>query len=359
MSSRSSAISSNKIDQIDPVTDAPAIVVIGGSNSLLRDGWVDWLKQLHPNPAQVVNLSIGAATTAMGLFRLLSAIDLPPDPVILWEYSLNEANYLAHGQSARVLMYHTSWMFEICARSEFRVLPILLYNRTEAAGHKHNPYRHYLADLLARRGLPTLDAQELWKRNFAHLPVEQLYRDNPHYATDTGFPAALARAALIQAASAQVPHRDHPTFAGRDLQIIAPKNVPPVVFTNRILSCDIFPLRQELHVPMTGRLLACFLISSPQGPAITFQAGGDSHGPYSTRISSRESGPPRQLKHLLLWSSQSPPLTAKGDLSVTIHANLLQKPIVQHTMSWSDQTNNLETFVGAGGLIGVLAETSD
>ncbi|ULB12054.1 hypothetical protein ORIO_19755 (plasmid) [Cereibacter azotoformans] len=65
---------------MEPVIDAPPIVVIGGSNSLLRDGWVSWLTKLHPRPDQVVNLSIGAATTAMGLFRLLTADDLPPDP---------------------------------------------------------------------------------------------------------------------------------------------------------------------------------------------------------------------------------------------------------------------------------------
>ncbi|QBX35068.1 hypothetical protein E4191_10395 [Paracoccus liaowanqingii] len=337
------------------------MVVIGGSNSLLRDGWVDQLKQLHPDPAGVLNLSIGAATTAMGLFRLLGASDLPPGSVIFWEYSLNESNYLAHGQTAELLMHHTSWLFEICARRQIRVLPVLLYNRAEAAGDEESPYRALLADLLARRGLAALDAQALWKRDFAHLPVAQLYRDNPHYATDTGFPAALARAALTHAASARVPRPDPSTFAGKDLRIVAPQNVAPVPFANRILSCDMFPLRQDLHVPLTGRLLACFLISSPSGPAISFRAGRDSRGPYSTRISSRESGPPRQLKHLLLWSPQSPPLVATGDLVVTLHASVRGRPIVQHTMAWSRRDEDAEASspAGPGGLIGVLTETDD
>ncbi|ULB12052.1 hypothetical protein ORIO_19745 (plasmid) [Cereibacter azotoformans] len=277
--------------------------------------------------------------------------------MILWEYSLNEANYFAHGQSEQVLLHHTAWLFELCARRGYRVLPVLLYNRAEAEGSECNAYRPLLTELLVRRGLTGLDAQDLWRRDFAHLPVSRLYKDNPHYATDTGFPAALAWSALERAVTAPVPRPDPAAFSGRDLSIAVPSGIDHVPFANRILSCNIFPLRTALHVPLTGRLLACYLIASAQEPAMSFRTDDESRGPYSARISPREEGPLRQLKHLLPWSSQIPPLRVRGDLVITIDAKPASKPIVQHTMAWqSGAAPGGTAGAASGGLIGLLAE---
>lgn len=338
--------------------DAPALVIIGGSNSLLRDGWVDSLKRLHPSPERIVNLSIGAATTAMGLFRLLSSDGLPKDPVIIWEYSLNESNYFTFGQTPELLLRHTSWLFEICARRGYRVLPVILYNQDEADRPDLNLYRQRLAQLLESLGLRPLDANHLRQGDFSSIGIDQLYRDNPHYATDTGFLHALAEKVLATAPEATVPHRDPSGgFAGLNLGIAIPDSVAARPFSNRILSCDMFPLDAGLSVPLRGRLLACYLVSSKTGPAISFRAESDSRGSYSTRISPQENGPPRQLKHLLLWSPAQPPLQADGRLHVTPDDMGGQKPIIQHTMAWTGVQDGTRDVLN--GLIGLLVETDE
>lgn len=333
---------------------APYCIVLGGSNSLLQDGWVDHLKKLHPN--RVINLSIGAATTAMGLFRLLTLKDLPERPVIIWEYSLNEANYFAHRQPAPVLLRHTAWLFELCARRGYPVLPVLLYNRAEAAGDERNAYRPLLEELLARYGLTRIDAQELWKAGYSHLGVEQLYKDNPHYATTTQFLSALACTVLNQLHLARVPVpsiTDY-DFSGMDLEIVFPESteIEPVPFSNRILDCDIYPLRRALQVKMQGSLLACYLISSEREPAIEFVTETGKIGPYSAQISPKEGGPQRQLKHLLLWSPKQPPLVARAKLTIISKQSWMHKPAIQHTMAWKAPGAD----VGSGGLIGLLVE---
>lgn len=362
--------------------DAPALVIIGGSNSLLRDGWVDSLKRLHPDPERIVNLSIGAATTAMGLFRLLSSAELPKDPVIIWEYSLNESNYFTFGQSPELLLRHTSWLFEICARRGYRVLPVILYNRHEAKRRHRNLYRRRLTRLLNGRKLAPLDANDVLRRKFAHISTQDLYSDDAHYSSKTGFTDALAehalkalserprkrRSRLIRlwhrltgervAASASVPRRDPSgRFFGQDLRIVTPASSTPRPFENRILSCDLFSLSDDLQIPVKGRPLACFLISSKTGPAISLRSETETRGPYSTRISSQEGGPPRQLKHLFLWSPAQPPLQVDGQLTITPEDMGAQKPIIQHTMAWAENPDGTRDVLN--GLIGLLVETDD
>lgn len=335
----------------------PSLVVVGGSNSLLKNGWADKLKEVHPDSGRVLNLSIGAATSAMGLYRLLTCASLPDDPVIIWEYALNEANYFSHRQPAKVLIHHTQWFLEICARRGFRVLPVVLYNKSEAGSAEQVKYREFLARTFAAYGLKPVDASQLWRKDFGHLPVDRLYADNPHYSVETEFPLALARTVLQQSRSATVPQRGgdlEKQFSDKDLRIVFPDSRTPEPFVNRILSCDIFPLGTDLHFSLSGRLLACFLIASRMEPAITFHSDRGQKGPYSVEISTKIEGPVRQLKHLLLWSPQDPPLVARGDLFLSPQPSLGTTPMVQHTMAW----NPLEEggAPGSGGLIGLLAE---
>lgn len=341
--------------------ETPAVVVIGGSNSLLRDGWVDQLKAMHPRPDQVINLSIGAATTAMGLYRLLSCVDLPPDPVILWEYSLNEANYFANGLAGRVMMYHNRWLLEICRRRGYRVLPVLLYNKSEATGEEQSLYRGALADLLARYGLHSVDAQQLWLRDFSHLSADVLYRDNPHYSTETDFLRALAQAVLEQASQAVIPEAEAQAarYEGKDLQFLMPSAPTPIRFSNRILDCEIYPFADSLRINMSGRLLACLMLSTHREPPIRFETETQKRGPYAVQISRRESGPQVQLKHLIPWNPVNKPLTVEECLVVSA-CKVSRKPVVQHTLAWNGACPP-ETGADAaarGGMIGVLAEVA-
>lgn len=337
------------------MSDAPSLVVIGGSNSLLKGGWVDQLKKMHPDPDRVINLSIGAATTAMGIYRILACKNLPPDPVILWEYSLNESNYFEHRTSPRVLLYHTRWLFELCARRGYPVLPVLLYNKTEAQADELNTYRQRLPNVMRRYGLKEIDARRFWNRRFSHIDADTLYADQPHYCTKTEFPKALARLALARAATAPVPRDTQPEkgFAGRDLRLLSPDAAQAVPFANRIIECDTYPMVAPLDIAMRGRLLACFMVSSRLRSAVTFETETGRKGPFSVQISAQEGGPPVLLKHLLLWNPQMPPLEARERLRIAPWKKQDKRPVVQHTMAWHDKE---PTAKQRGGLIAVLAE---
>ncbi len=293
----------------------------------------------------------------MGLYRLLTCADMPNNPVILWEYALNEANYFSHGLPVKVLIHHTQWLFEICARRGYRVLPIVLYNKSEAGSAEQVKYRDLLARTFAAYGLTPVDASQLWRKNFGHLSVDQLYADNPHYSVETEFPSALAQTVLQQSRSAKVPKCGKELerrFSGKDLQIVFPNSGRSEAFANRILKCDIFPLGADLHFNLSGRLLACFLIASRAEPAITFHSDRGQKGPYSVEISSKVDGPVRQLKHLLLWSPQDPPLEARGDLFLSAQPSFGITPMLQHTMAWNPFEEG--SSPGSGGVIGILAE---
>lgn len=203
----------------------PSIVILGGSNSLLTDGWVDRLKAIHPNSDGILNLSIGAATTAMGLYRLLSCTELPEDPVIVWEYALNESNYFTRLRSSAAMLHHLEWLLELCARRSYRVLPLIMHNRSEAGANEDNAYRRRLAETLAAHRLIPLDLRQFWREGFSHLDTSTLYKDEPHYSTATGFLPAVADAVMAQADRARVPDgaaRTRQRFADRDLKLVCP-----------------------------------------------------------------------------------------------------------------------------------------
>ena len=60
------------------------LVIVGGSNSLLRDGWASQLAARCPGET-MVNLSIGAAPSLMGFYRLLTSDTCPPGSTVIWE----------------------------------------------------------------------------------------------------------------------------------------------------------------------------------------------------------------------------------------------------------------------------------
>lgn len=334
-----------------------AIVVVGGSNSLMKDGWVDKLRSVHPQPDNVLNLSIGAATSVMGLYRLLTVEKLPEDAVVLWEYALNESNYYTHRQPLAVLQRHLEWLLEICARRKLPVVPVVLYTKTEAGNGVQNPYRRLLADVIERYGLTSLDAQRLWKSDFAGIEIDELYRDDPHYSTRTPFLAALSQRALELAETAQVPNgrrvEGSDGFEGKDLSIVFPISGASARFANRILDCTIYGYEKVIEFHVQGRPLACYLIASRNDPDIEITSQERSIGPYSARITPAASGPQRQLKHLILWSPDRPSFESSGRVIVAPSAMTRGRPIVQHTMSGRPYIDG----ASKGGVIAMLVET--
>ena len=69
------------------------VYISGGSNSVLRGGWVEYF--VPPEGCTVENLSVGTAPSIMGYYRLISDAKLKVGDTFIWEYALNDSNQVS------------------------------------------------------------------------------------------------------------------------------------------------------------------------------------------------------------------------------------------------------------------------
>lgn len=279
------------------------LYIIGGSNSLLKEGWTAQLVKLEPE-LRVTNLSIGAATSLIGIYRILAG-EIPDGATVVWEYALNEQNHFTAGQSIESLIYHLDWFLELCARRGIAVLPLIFWNREEMFDKAPVEYRQALRSCLQHRGLKMIDMKPI-ARQFSQVrerPIQSFYQDRMHYRIGGGMPRRIATAVRNRLSEAAVPMR-HADFAQRGLSLHHPDRKPDEAFANRILMADLYPTHEGLTFDVTGHLLCCFLMSGDGGRALTVSADGVFTGRYSTRCPKTEGRQMRLMKHLVLWRNK-------------------------------------------------------
>lgn len=130
--------------------------IIGGSNCMLADSWVRQLPQIQTDAPRIRNLAVGAATSLIGIYRLLNG-EVPDGATVVWEYAINEANHHLAGQSVETLLYHLDWFLHLSAQRGIRVLPLVFWNLDEQTATAPNAYRAALMAHLTRRGLQAVD----------------------------------------------------------------------------------------------------------------------------------------------------------------------------------------------------------
>lgn len=281
-----------------------SVYVIGGSNSLLRDGWVDQLVKLAPE-FEVVNRSIGAATSLIGIYRILQN-EVPDGATVVWEYALNEHNHFQSGQSIESLIYHLDWFLELCARRSIAVLPLVFWNRDEMADTSPAEYRDALRSCLSRQGLEQIDMKPIL-RQFSvrrEKPIERLYENRAHYRIGSGVPRRIATAVKNRIGEARIP-TGVPALQGRSLSIHRPDGLPDEHFSNRVLQTELYALDGPIQIKASGTPLCCFLMSGDAGRPITVAADGAPIDDFSTRFPPGKTKLTRLMKHLVLWSKEA------------------------------------------------------
>ena len=103
---------------------------------------------------------LGASTTAMGLYRLLSWAKRSPEAAVFWEYGINEYNHHSDGQSLESLLYHVEWLIQVCIRERRPLVPVLMRNCAQL-NLMDDPYIPALKRLFAAYQVPVLDVQQL------------------------------------------------------------------------------------------------------------------------------------------------------------------------------------------------------
>lgn len=331
-------------------------IVLGGSNSMLAEGWVDLLQRNLSGLARVENRSVGAATTVMGLCRLLGE-PRPAGAAVYWEYGLNEYNHLGRGRSLDDVLHHLEWLIQICIRENRPLVPVLMRNRRQVE-RGDDAYVPAVTRLFADYAVPVLDVQMLIRvlSGSAYAPGDW-YAGDLQYAVDTELPTRIAETVLLMHAQARPP-RQRPDRAARfeplELRLLRPEGAAER-FSNAALTLDFAPFAATPAVTGRGRALAATVVTSGSGPAVEIDAGaGRVSRPMSTRIAHGGQHPPRQL-HQLVLSDHGLDIRFDGRLAfraVTPEA----RPLTENMFVWQPPAEQPDPL-GGNGLAAVLCET--
>lgn len=336
---------------------AMPMMVLGGSNSLLSGGWVNLLRREFSALADVRNLSIGACTTAMGLYRFLSTPDRPAEAPVLWEYGVNEYNHLNGGLPLDALLYHVEWLIQFCIRERRPLVPVLMRNRPQV-GRVDDPYILALRKLFASYKVPVLDVDALLMVVArGHVDLNTWYSDDAHYRVDGPLPGRVAEQALMQVIQTRPPVQNPERaahFEDRDLTLLAPQNAPRQLFDNSILSAPYVPFQDNPEVSLEGRALAAILVTSGSAPAVEIDLGPDAvTRPISTQVAYGPNIPARQLRQIVLWNDGNAPMV-EGELRLR-PITPDGAPDMQPMYTWTKPSEEPDAGTG-NGLVAVLCE---
>ncbi|MBT0778975.1 hypothetical protein [Paracoccus sp. pheM1] len=315
------------------VVAIPELCIVGGSNCLLSQGWVRQLKAVNQEAFEIRNLSIGAATSLIGIYRILNG-EIPNGSIVIWEYAINEANHHKSGQSAETLFYYLDWFLELCALRDISVLPLLFWNLDEQLSNKPSQYRREINRRFASRGLEPIDFGPKLKE-FAgekKQDVKALYRDRAHYKLGTGFPRRIALQVFGNLRAARIPQR-LTSFAGRELRLLRPEVLETGRFKNSILDAGIYDFSAPIRIRAKGKLLAGFVIAAKTGGAVDVFVDEHNIGAFSVQSPPSVQQPDRLLKHLVFWSNGVAPIEVEREIDIS-RSRSEEKPIVQNLFSW-------------------------
>ncbi|GGC07664.1 SGNH/GDSL hydrolase family protein [Pseudoduganella buxea] len=167
------------------------ILILGGSNSLLKDGYVQHLEQAlaASGPVQVRQLSVGATSTLAAIGRLYDTAGLADVDVILYEYSINDAGHFAwRPDGARSWLLCLHLLIQAAAQLYPRavLVPLVFAMRRFAPLHVNDPFYQAQTETFAALGLPTIDLRQWFADLFLGRVPDWLYGDEAHYAAPHG-----------------------------------------------------------------------------------------------------------------------------------------------------------------------------
>lgn len=317
----------------DTAPGKQALFIIGGSNSLRKDGWVNNLAHFGADRIEVRNLAIGAATSLMGTYRILNG-EVPGGATVIWEYAINETQRHGGGRFYGSIFRNLDWFLETCARRAIRVLPVVFWTRREQVGTQRNEYRRAIVERLRARGVSPLDFGKIvtefsTRRN---IPVAKLYSDGLHYRRGSGLFNMMAKRVLKNLGGACIPSRN-PSLADREIFLARPEAAATGLFSNSVVTADIHAFTEGVGISTTGNLLAFYLIGSKQGGAVEVVIDGQSVGTYSAQCPLKKNLPPRLLKHIVLGGEHGGGHPVSGTLAFRA-GKADGRPVVQKSFVW-------------------------
>lgn len=240
------------------------IFVYGGSNTLRKDGRAALLAERHP-AGGVVNRSIGAATSLMAIFRMLTNPDTGPRPgdTVIWEYALNEANHVTRGYDPEIALRNLERFIRECALRKLHLVAAIFTPRGIEQAETRLPLFGKIHQLLAEYGVASFDVSQAWRaaHSVRHMPAH-LYLDNAHYSRDPDLYAFIANGVMKAIQTASVPKLPPPLRAGHgrlQVQLFEAGSV----YKNALVSVPIAPHRSVLPFDREGQIIGVAALVHP------------------------------------------------------------------------------------------------
>ena len=161
------------------------ILVIGGSNSLLKNGYVTHLAQALPS-ARIHQLSVGATTTLAAIGRLFDTAGQQQPDVILYEYSINDAGHFAwrpDGGHSWKLAFHLLVKAAAQLYPNAVLVPLVFAMQGAASLSVRDPFHALQVETFSALNLPFIDVRSWLGEFFVSDPPAWLYGDVAHYST--------------------------------------------------------------------------------------------------------------------------------------------------------------------------------
>lgn len=219
------------------------IIVVGGSNSIIHDGYVGRLRAARPD-LTIVNRSAGSVSSMMGFARLFCFGPLNADDVVIWEYALNDEHEIAVDRAMNVglALKYVELTLRHALRAGARFLPVIFRPRVFANSEVYSLYRLGLVDLFDRYGILAVDANALYAESHggADIPRED-YRDPWHFAASCPAPALVAERLVALLSDPELPtgYLPPPCLAPPDgyVQVVKDfEGLTPETYENSLIS---------------------------------------------------------------------------------------------------------------------------
>jgi hypothetical protein len=262
------------------------ILILGGSNSLLKDGYVAHLERALAARGGVTvrQLSVGATTSLAAVGRLFdTAGGMGRVDVILYEYSINDAGHFAwrrEGVGSWLLCLQLLLKAAAQLYPDAVFVPLVFAMRRFAVPAVPDPFHNAQVESFAALGLPTIDVRRWLADLFLDQPPAWLYGDEAHYAAP--YATALVGCEIARRLPALLETAEPVSATWRRMQALTPHGALEAVYVpaaglaqfaagpaaleqdgNRLMQLDFLRMRTGSRLAMRSEMfpLALYLKS--------------------------------------------------------------------------------------------------
>jgi hypothetical protein len=69
-------------------------IYMGGSHSVMKDGWPSAFLERYEGSQPVRNVSVGASSSMMSAYHVIFTCEARSGDTVIWEYPLNDTNHI-------------------------------------------------------------------------------------------------------------------------------------------------------------------------------------------------------------------------------------------------------------------------